>query len=217
MRRVRTHLVCSVLLAVSAACSSGQAEISGTATFDVSPPPDAVLEVTLQEVAGGSAAATTLGVSRVATLKTSPVAFTLPYDASRVVDEREYAVQARIVSGDVVLAASGLQPALTGGNGSTVTLTLRQAANRLEAAPLVRGMFVVDGERAQFTPCGQQQAIGVDDGGDFAALEEAYLGARRSAGEPLLARVEGSVSGEPSRLSVTKFISIARDQTCETP
>ena len=53
--------------------------------------------------------------------------------------------------------------------------------------------------------------------GDFAALEEAYLGARQSADEPLLARVEGSVGGDPPTLTVTKFVSIARDQNCDSP
>lgn len=220
MRFLTRHLVCSALIAVgliSAGCSREPTQITGTAAFDITPPPDAVLEITLQEVSATAGTATTLGVSRVGALKSSPANFTLPYDARQVADDREYAVQARIVSGDVLLASSGLQPVLTGGHGATVTLALRQAASRLAAAPLVRGMFAVDDDRPQFTLCGEQRAVAVDKGGDFAALETAYMGARRSAGEPLLARVEGSVGGDPSTLTVTKFVSIGRDQNCESP
>ena len=220
MRLVTRHLVRSALIAaglLAAGCSREPTQISGTAAFDISPPPDAVLEITLQEVSEGSARATTLGVSRVGALDASPADFTLPYDARQVADDREYVVQARIVSGDVVLATSGLQPVLTRGHGATVTLTLRPAAGGLAAAPLVRGMFALEGNRPQFTPCGEQRAIGVDAGGDFAALETAYLGARRSPGEPLLARLEGSVGGDPPALAVTRFISIAIDQTCDSP
>ena len=210
-----TALIAAVLS--SAGCSREPAQISGTATFDLAtpPPPDAVLEIALQEVSG--ATGTTLGVSRVVALKASPVSFTLPYDAGKIVDDREYAVRARIVAGDVVLSASGLQPVLTGGHGATVTLTLRQPDDRLAAAPLVRGLFLVEGDRPQFTPCGDQRAVRVDGGGDFAALETAYLAARRSDREPLLARVEGSVSGDPPSLTVTRFVSIARDQNCDSP
>jgi uncharacterized lipoprotein YbaY len=220
MRLVTRQLVCSALIAagvISAGCSREPTQITGTATFEIAPPADAVLEITLQEVSETAETATTLGVSRVGALKASPATFTLPYDAKLVADDREYAVQARIVSGDVVLASSGLQPVLTGGHGATVTLALRPAAGPLAAAPLVRGLFVAGDERPQFTPCGDERAVAVDTGGDFAALEEAYLGARRSAGEPLLARVEGSVGGDPLTLTVTKFVSIARDQNCASP
>lgn len=220
MRLVTRHLVCSAMIAaglIPAGCSREPTQVTGTATFDISPPADAVLEITLQEVSETAETATTLGVSRVGALKASPATFTLPYDAGRVADDREYAVQARIVSGDVVLATSGLQPVLTGGHGAAVTLALRQPASGLAAAPLLRGMFVVDDDRPQFTPCGEQRAVAVDTGGDFAAIEEAYLGARRSAEEPLLARVEGRVGGDPPTLTVTKFVSIARDQNCDSP
>ena len=220
MRLSTRHLVCSALIAagqILAGCSREPTQVTGTATFGISPPADAVLEITLQEVSRTGATATTLGVSRVAALKASPATFTLPYDGRQVTDDREYAVQARIVSGDVVLASSGLQPVLTGGHGATVTLALQPPAIRPAAVPLVRGMFVVDGDRPQFTSCGEQRAVAVDTGGDFAALEAAYLGARRSAEEPLLARVEGSVGGDPPRLIVTKFVSIARDQHCDSP
>jgi uncharacterized lipoprotein YbaY len=221
MGPTRRKLVCGVMLAASmvAGCSRGPSEISGTAAYDVATPlpPDAVLEISLQEVSPGQATATTLGVSRVAALKASPVAFTLPYEAGRIADDREYAVQARVVAGDVVLATSGLQPVLTGGHGARVALTLRQANRALAAAPLVKGMFVGGGEGPRFTPCGEERTIGVDAGGDFAALQSAYLDARRSQGERLLARVEGSIGGDPPALSVTRFVSIALDQTCESP
>lgn len=220
MRLVPRHLVCSALIAaglIAAGCSRAPAQVTGTATFDISPPPDAVLEITLQEVSETAGTATTLGVSRVGALKASPATFTLPYDARQVADDREYAVQARIVSGDVVLATSGLQPVLTGGHGATVTLAMRQPASGLVAAPLLRGMFVLDDDRPQFTPCGEQRSVAVDTGGDFAAMKEAYAGARRSAKEPLLARVEGRVGGDPPALTVTKFVSIGRDQDCDSP
>jgi uncharacterized lipoprotein YbaY len=215
-RLCHAALVAAVL--VYAGCSRAPAQISGTATFDQSPPPppDAVLEVTLQEV-GTDRTATTIGVARVGALKASPVEFTLPYDASRVASDRDYAVQARLVSGDVVLSTSGLQPVLTGGHGTAVALTLRQAERGLAAAPLVKGMFVGEGDRPRFMPCGQRDAVGVDTGGDFAALNAAYLGARRSPGEALLARLEGSVGGDPPALTVTRFVSIARDQNCDSP
>lgn len=221
MGATRQKLVCGLVLvaAVVAGCSRGPSEVSGTAAYDVATtlPPDAVLEIGLQEVSPGQATATTLGVSRVTALKTSPVAFTLPYDTGRIAKDREYAVQARIVSGDVVLATSGLQPVLTGGHGATVALTLRQPDHALAAVPIVKGLFVISGEGPRFTPCGEERTIGIDAGGDFAALQSAYLGARRSQQDRLLARVEGSIGGDPPTLSVTRFVSIALDQTCESP
>jgi uncharacterized lipoprotein YbaY len=222
MRPVRSRLVCSTLLVAAlacAGCSREPAQISGTAVFDTStpPPPDAVLEITLQEVSPPGSTATTVGVSRVAAVQASPVAFTLPYDATRIFEDREYVVQARIVSGDVRLAASGLQPVLTGGHGATVTLTLRQADDGLAEVPLVRGLFLVEGDRPQFTPCGERRVIAVADGGDYAALQAAYHRAQQPRGTPLLARVEGTIKADPPTLEITRFVSLALDQTCDSP
>jgi hypothetical protein len=78
----------------------------------------------------------------------------------------------------------------------------------------VKGFFVVADDGSWFTPCGRSDRLRVSSGGDYAALEAAYLAARRTTAEPLLTRVEGEA--QDGTFAVRRFVSIALDQTCES-
>ena len=57
-----------------------------------------------------------------------PIAFEIPYDASRIDPDRRYAVRARIlVGGELLFTTDQHYPVLTAGSGNEVTLTLRRA------------------------------------------------------------------------------------------
>jgi uncharacterized lipoprotein YbaY len=213
------HWAIALALGLAASgCNRGAPQVTGTVAFDAPAglPATAVLEVTLQDVSRADAPAETLGITRVNAPKASPVSFDIEYDPAAIINTHDYAVRARIVDGEQLLFTSDTRyGVLTRGHGAFVALTLAKVAGRASPPPIVKGFFAIEHDGPWLIPCDGAGRIRVLPAGAFESLEHAYLAARRTAGEALLARVEGAA--ERDGFLVRRFLSIARDQDCDSP
>jgi putative lipoprotein len=120
---------------------AGAATISGTATYpDRSAlPPEATLEVTVEDVSLADAPATVIG--RIVRMPAGqvPIRFEVPYDATAVQPNHRYAVRARVtVNGQLRYISTVHTPVLTMGAGTDgIVLQMQRvgapAASRAEA------------------------------------------------------------------------------------
>jgi putative lipoprotein len=82
-------------------------------------PPDAVLEVSLQDISTPGAAAQELGKVTIPTASRQvPIPFEISYDPAEIVDNHTYAVRARILdgNGDLIWTSDTVTPVITNGN-----------------------------------------------------------------------------------------------------
>ena len=124
------HLLKSFIVIMLALASSGAMAqaITGTASYRerIALPPDAVFEVTLEEVSRADAPAEIIGRARLEPAGQPPFRFTLRYDPARIEANHSYTVRARITRQDTLLFATDrFYPVLTRGRAGTVTLMLR--------------------------------------------------------------------------------------------
>ena len=90
-------------------------------------PPDAALEVTVEDVSRADAPAPIIGQLRVMPTGQVPISFETPYDPNRVEPGHRYAVRARILVGDRLLYTTTQQfPVLTQGAGTHLDRMLLQ-------------------------------------------------------------------------------------------
>ena len=122
-----------LLLGAVAATGWAQGVVTGTATYRerIALPPDAVLEVALEELSGDGAAVRVLGTARVEPAGQVPIAFEIPYDPAKTDPGRIYSVHARIsAGGELLFATDRLNSVITRGRGTHVSLMLRKASRR---------------------------------------------------------------------------------------
>jgi putative lipoprotein len=116
-----------VLVCLVGGCVSYPPEqVKGTASYleRMALPPGAVFEATLEDVSRAEAPAEVIGSARIEQPGNPPIAFVIPYDASRIDSARRYAVRARIVADGRLLFTTDQYYPLA----SEVTLTLRRVA-----------------------------------------------------------------------------------------
>ena len=123
------RLAAAVVLAAFAATGLAQALVTGTAAYRerIALPPDAVLEVTLEDVSPADAPAVVLGRARVAPAGQVPIRFEIAYDPAKIDDSHSYAVRARLsAGGKLMFATDRAYPVLTRGNPTELELMLRR-------------------------------------------------------------------------------------------
>ncbi|MGA9566735.1 MAG: YbaY family lipoprotein [Candidatus Korobacteraceae bacterium] len=123
--------------------------ITGTVTYLVrmALPPDAAIDVRLEDVSRADAPATVLAENMFAAAgKQVPIPFQLPYSAKYIQPSHRYNVRARITVGDKLLfTTTQSYPVITNGAPTTVNLVLQPASNGPTtkpggaAAPSLRG------------------------------------------------------------------------------
>jgi copper homeostasis protein (lipoprotein) len=117
-----------------------------------------------------------------------------------------------------VLGAAGKKPPSSRAN----TLALTNRAPPLEPRLEMRGMFMYMADAGRFTECSTRQSWPVAKEGDNAALESAYLRARRRGGAEMLAKVVGRVTmrprmeggGRERTLVVEQFLDVSPGERC---
>ena len=90
-----------------------------------------------------------------------------------------------------------------------------------------QGLYILDGDKAQFQECETGQSIPVLPEGDSVLLEQAYLNTRSSATTAMLAEVQGRVLERPVAdpvlaqqgrkmlaLRVERFVTLSSQSTC---
>jgi putative lipoprotein len=97
MKRVFTHSIAAIVLA-NMALPVFAGTVTGTAFYRerIALPPDAVFEVSLQDVSRADAAASIIGSASYTSAGTMPFAFTLHYDDKVILPGHNYAVRATI-------------------------------------------------------------------------------------------------------------------------
>ncbi|MCA0873211.1 YbaY family lipoprotein [Seohaeicola saemankumensis] len=137
-------LAISAITAMTGLAQAGT--VSGTVTYleRIAVPPGAVLEVELHDVSRADAASVRLSGQRFA-LDRVPFPFALSYDDNLIDERMSYTVQARILSGDVVLYRSTTAyPVLTRGAAGEVDIVVdRMAAPQAASADVPVGTWQV--------------------------------------------------------------------------
>jgi len=212
--------------------------ITGTATYRerIALPPGAVLEVTLEDISRADAPALVIGQTRIESPGSPPFQFSITFDPARVQVRHRYAVRARITLDDQLLFTTDtVQPVLGESDRTSVDLILRRAgagatavtppakAAPSEPARRIRGAYSYLADAGFFTDCRSGQRLPVAQEGDNAALEAAYLSARRQPGAAVLAIVDGRfemrlpMEGDQPQptLVIERFVEV-RPGGCET-
>src|SRR5204863_418738 len=113
----------AVVLFLSAAIAQTTMTVAGSATYRerIALPPNAVFEVTLEDVARADAPAEVIGRTRLDQPGQPPFHFSIQYDPARIVESHRYHLRARVtVAGDLMFTTDQSYPVLTQGNGSQV-------------------------------------------------------------------------------------------------
>jgi uncharacterized lipoprotein YbaY/heat shock protein HslJ len=103
--------------------------ITGTATYRerMALPPGVVFEATIEDVSRADAPSSVLASTRITSPGNPPIAFTITYDAAKVLPDRRYVVRARIRLGDQLMFTSDTAtPVITRGSPTSVSLLLRR-------------------------------------------------------------------------------------------
>jgi putative lipoprotein len=131
-----------LLLAIAAfvtACAQIplQPRVTGTVAYKerIALPPNAVLEVVLEDVSKADAKAEVLGRIRVEQLGNPPFPFEIPYDPSRIESHHRYAVRARIlVDGKLLFINDRSYPVLGDAQRSQVAMLMRRVGGASQAS-----------------------------------------------------------------------------------
>lgn len=130
---VSVVFACAAPIAVLGCTTASAADtVRGTATYRerIALPPDAVLEVSLQDVSLADAPARELGSVRLEGLGSPPFSFEVPYDPAEIDERHSYAVRATLRSGDeLMFTTDTVYPVLTRGAGDEVELLLRRTSS----------------------------------------------------------------------------------------
>ncbi len=122
-----TLTICFGLMTTTAMSQS----IQGTATFRecMALPPAAVLEASREDMSRADAPAETIGRTRVTSPGNPPIAFTIPYNPSKIVAYHRYVVRATIiVDHKLLFTTDTATPVITHGAPTKVAVMLRRAA-----------------------------------------------------------------------------------------
>jgi len=199
--------VVATALAVAAVVPVAEATdmIRGTATYRerVAMPPDAVLEVTLEDVSRMDAPADVLGRVEISNPGNPPYTFEIPYDVDAIDERHSYSVRARITSGGQLLFTTDtVAPVLTRGAGSEVDLLLKRVGGTSPAATARVESLV--GSFVGTLPCadceGMEHRVDLFDDGVF-YKRTAYLG----KGDDAVVYDIGSWSVAPDRSTIGLF------------
>lgn len=94
-------------------------------------PPNAVFEVTLEDVSLMDVASVTLGSTRIDPSGNIPIAFTIKYNTDDIKLGRSYNVRGRItVDGQLWYITDTMHPVLTGKNNGGLTLIMKRIQRR---------------------------------------------------------------------------------------
>lgn len=121
----------AVVLFLSAAIAQTTMTVAGSATYRerIALPPNAVFEVTLEDVARADAPAEVIGRTRLDQPGQPPFHFSIQYDPARIVASHRYHLRARVtVAGDLMFTTDQSYPVLTQGNGSQVAIMIMRRA-----------------------------------------------------------------------------------------
>jgi uncharacterized lipoprotein YbaY len=142
-----------VALAVFVSLLAGRAAaqtIQGTATYRerMALPARAVFEATLEHVSRADAPSETIASLRLTAPGNPPIAFTIAYEPSKILDNHSYVVRATILDdGKLLFTTDTATPVITRGRPTTVSLLIRRVGTGQAAPPKAAGDRPLEGVR----------------------------------------------------------------------
>lgn len=229
----KSFLAVLVLLAACATSSPPESSfVTGTATYRerMALPPEAVFEASIEDVSRADAPSVIVGSTSVASPRV-PIEFSIPYDIHRIQPNGRYVVRARIMlDGRMIFTTDTVHPVLGASGTDRVQLLLRRAGTGTGASTAVpspqarrmSGLYNYMADAGLFMDCASGAHLPVAQQGANAALQSAYIAARKAPGEVALATVDARVTTRPlteegggrPELFVERFISISPEQQC---
>jgi putative lipoprotein len=135
------QITLAALTAAAAFAAQAQAILPGTASYleRIALPPNAALDVSLEDISLADAPAVVIGTAHVAPAGNPPIRFGIGYDPEKILANHRYAVRATIKLGDKLLFTTDtLHPVSAGslaqGEPSRVDVLLRSATSKPAAA-----------------------------------------------------------------------------------
>jgi len=204
------------------------ATVTGTATYRerVALPAAALFEATLEEVSRADAPSLVVASTSV-TSPALPIVFSIPYDPARIQANGRYVVRGRItLDGQLVFSSDTAYPVFGPNDVRRVDNMLLRRVGGVGAAGearRMRGLYRYMADAASFFDCASGDQFPVVPSGANVALQAAYLAARTTPGEPMLATVDARMvmqaaeDGGTSRpmLHVERFVAIVPQPACE--
>ena len=142
-----------VALAVFVSLLAGRAAaqtIQGTATYRerMALPAGAVFEATLEDVSRADAPSETIASQRLTAPGNPPIAFTIAYEPSKILDNHQYVVRAKIlVDGKLLFTTDTATPVITRGSPTTVSLLMRRVGTGQTPPPKTAADRPLEGVR----------------------------------------------------------------------
>ena len=177
--------------------------ISGTVAYRerIALSPQAVVEISLQDVSRADAPATVIAKQRITNPGQGPIRFDLTYQAEDIDERMSYAIQARILEGGRLMFINDTHTAvLTRGAGNHVDMMLVRVQAPVAATTrtpednseppsgmALEGMFRYMADAAIFRDCRSGKEFPVAMESSYIDLERAYLEAREEPGSELMA------------------------------
>jgi putative lipoprotein len=124
------------------AYGQGPLTINGTATYRerMALPPDAVFEVTLEDISRADATADVLGRARIENPGNPPFHFSIDYDPAQIVASHTYVVRARVTeAGKLLFTSDQRYQVLTLGHGSEIAMMMLRRVSTPAAASATGG------------------------------------------------------------------------------
>ena len=136
---MKRYWLLPAIAAFVTACAQipSQPRVTGTAAYKerIALPPNAVLEVVLEDISKADAKAEELGRIRIEPLGNPPFRFEIPYDPSRIDPHHRYAVRARILAdGKLLYINDRSYPVLGNVQRSEVAMLLRRVGGAGQAS-----------------------------------------------------------------------------------
>lgn len=208
--------------------SSESSYISGTVSYRerIALSPQAVVEISLQDVSRADAPATIIAEQRITNPGQVPIRFDLTYPSEDIDERMSYAIQARILEGDHLMFINDTHTAvLTGGAGDHVDMMLIRVQAPVAAATAtpednseppsgmaLEGTFRYMADAAIFRDCSSGKEFPVAMEAGYIELERAYLEAREEPGSELMVRLRGRYLERPAMEGDRNEVQLIVDQ-----
>jgi len=129
MQKYFKVLLLALLLVLSVGCAQKSSALEGTASYHerIALPPNAVLEITLEDVSLMDIKAPVLAQKSTQIVGQTPFAFSLEYDPTLIQERHRYNLRAKItIEGKLIFITDTMQPVLTKNSPEKLNLKMVQ-------------------------------------------------------------------------------------------
>ena len=198
--------------------------ISGVATYtnEEMLPPDAQLEVVLEDISLMDAMAVTIGETTIKPAGQIPISFKITFDDEKIELGHRYAVRAKVMlRGKLLYTTDTMNSVFSGQNDQNLHLMMKRMG-KVPQSRVMEGMYKTMADVGMFKDCitGKYYPVAFD--GDNVTLEKAYLQETNGTGSYIKVEVKAKVlkrpkmegDSEEDTLLIEQFIRLESDADC---